>query len=266
MDLHLASTAARALMIAATLSLLPFPATAADSPAGQGAEFQQMIVLPTDVRQIAYPIDYQVAQPRTATVADPYCATASETVAFPADWVGVFALPEATGGPLPSSVRRGASVKDYWDFGRNNPSTNQGCGGSIRQAFEVTLDRFGRLGVQHVNISQYFFFADGARPERGLRRAQHDRRRPALHRRSRRSAGHEGAPADGHRRQSFRFAPSQSRLGRLGHAIPRRLCRASGAAGAHRRRRRVRGDPARLLLSRPLRRLGAAPRAVPRGR
>ena len=135
----------------------------------QGAvTFPDMLVLPTDVRLINYPADYQNAKPATVTVADPYCAIATDTVAFPADYLGAFPLPEIKGAPFPPNIRRGVSVKDYWDFGRTDPSDNVGCGGDIQTAFAATVDRLARLGVDHVNMTQWMFLVDGARPELGF--------------------------------------------------------------------------------------------------
>ena len=80
--------------------------------------------MPTDVRPINYPTDYFNAKPATVTANDPYYAITTDTVAFPAEFLSVFALPAIKGAPLPSEIRRGAAVKDYWDFGRTNPPTN----------------------------------------------------------------------------------------------------------------------------------------------
>lgn len=143
----------------------------AASPTAMHAQsliLQNAIVLPTDVRKISYPFDYQNAKPVTISVADPYCAIATDTVAFPADYMGAFPLPEIRGAPLPAGILRGAAVKDYWEFGRNNPATNVGCGGTLKEAFTATLDRFARLGIDHVDVSQGVQLIDGARPEMGM--------------------------------------------------------------------------------------------------
>ena len=153
----------------ALLSAVMFqgPALAAEQ---KSQSFSNMVVLPTDVRKVSYPYDYVLTSPTTVTVDDPYCAITTDTVAFPADYLGAFPLPAIKGAPLPSHIRRGASVKDYWDFGRTNPPTNAGCSGDIKQAFAATLERLVRLGVDHVNVSQYAFLIDADRPELGLGR------------------------------------------------------------------------------------------------
>jgi hypothetical protein len=150
--------------------LLGFGLVHAVAAEEKGQSFSNMLVVPTDVRKISYPYDFEQAVPATVTVSDPYCAIKTDTVAFPADYRGVFPLPTIKGAPLPANIRRGAAVKDYWNYGRTNPATNQGCQGDIKQAFAATLDHFVRLGVDHVNVSQYAFLIDAARPELGLTR------------------------------------------------------------------------------------------------
>jgi hypothetical protein len=121
------------------------------NPAG-GTQFSGMMTVPADFTKIPYPEFYQQRPSFNFTVLDPYCAQTSEVVAYPSSYMGSFPLPAVHGAPLPPFVRRGAAVKDYWEFGITNPSTNQGCSGDMHQAFVATLQRLKKLGIDHVNV------------------------------------------------------------------------------------------------------------------
>jgi len=125
-----------------------------------GTPFNGMMTVPSDFTKIPYPEFYQRAPSFSYTVPDPYCAIATGVVAYPASYLGAFPLPAIQGGPLPVAVSRGAAVKDYWNFGRTNPSTNAGCSGDIHAAFINTLQRLRNLGADHVDIFQDAYLVD----------------------------------------------------------------------------------------------------------
>ena len=125
-----------------------------------GTRFDGMMTVPSDFTKIPYPEFYQRAPSFSYTVPDPYCAIATPVVAYPASYLGAFPLPAIQGAPLPVAVSRGASVKDYWNYGRTNPSTNAGCSGDMHVAFINTLQRLRKLGVDHVDIYQDAYLVD----------------------------------------------------------------------------------------------------------
>src|SRR2546428_7291307 len=125
-----------------------------------GTRFDGMMTVPTDFTKIPYPEFYQRAPSFSYTVPDPYCAIATGLVAYPGSSLGASPLPAIQGGPLPVAVSRGAAVKDYWNFGRTNPSTNAGCSGDIHAAFINTLQRLRNLGADHVDIFQDAYLVD----------------------------------------------------------------------------------------------------------
>src|SRR2546426_9613778 len=112
-----------------------------------GIRFDGMMTVPSDFTKIPYPEFYQRAPSFSYTVPDPYCAIATGVVAYPTSYLGAFPLPAIQGAPLPAALSRGAAVKDYWNFGRTNPSTNAGCSGDIHAAFINTLQRLRNLGA-----------------------------------------------------------------------------------------------------------------------
>ncbi len=126
----------------------------------RGTPFNGMMTVPSDFTQIPYPEFYQRAPSFSYTVPDPYCATATAVVAYPASYLGEFPLPAIQGGPLPVAVSRGAAVKDYWQYGRTNPSTNAGCSGDMHAAFLNTLQRLRKLGADHVDIYEAAYLVD----------------------------------------------------------------------------------------------------------
>lgn len=117
-----------------------------------GESFNNMITVPSDFTKVRYPDFYLGRTPLQTKVADPYCAITQETIAFPSEYLGSFPLPSIKGAPLPATVRRGASAKDYWEYGMTNPPTNAGCSGDLHEAFIATLARLKKQGVDHVNI------------------------------------------------------------------------------------------------------------------
>ena len=125
-----------------------------------GTRFDGMMTVPSDFTEIPYPEFYQRAPSLSYTVRDPYCAIASPVVAYPASYLGAFPLPAIQGAPLPTAVSRGAGVKDYWQYGLTNPSTNAGCSGDMHVAFVNTLQRLRRLGADHVDIYQSAYLID----------------------------------------------------------------------------------------------------------
>ncbi len=125
-----------------------------------GTRFDGMTTVPADFTKIPYPEFYQHAPSFSYTVPDPYCATATAVVAYPASYLGAFPLPAIQGAPLPVAVSRGAAVKDYWHYGLTNPSTNVGCSGDMHAAFINTLQRLRRLGVDHVDVYQDAYLVD----------------------------------------------------------------------------------------------------------
>jgi FG-GAP-like repeat len=117
-----------------------------------GTQFSGMMTAPADFTRIPYPEFYQQRPSFDFSVVDPYCALTSDVVAYPSAYAGSFPLPPVHGAPLSPTVRRGAGVKDYWEFGLTNPSTNQGCSGDIHEAFLATLERLKKLGIDHVIV------------------------------------------------------------------------------------------------------------------
>ncbi len=114
--------------------------------------FSQMTTVPSDVRMISYPDFYQTPPSGDVTVVDPYCSLTWDIVTYPTSYLGEFPMPPVQGAPLLASIRRGVAVKDYWDYGLTNPSTNEGCTGDLHTAFIATLERLVRLGADHVII------------------------------------------------------------------------------------------------------------------
>jgi hypothetical protein len=125
-----------------------------------GTRFNGMMTVPSDFTEIPYPAFYQRAPSFSYTVPDPYCAIATGVVAYPASYLGAFPLPAIQGAPLPAAVSRGAGVKDYWQYGLRNPSTNAGCSGDMHAAFLNTLQRLRTLGADHVDIYQTGYLVD----------------------------------------------------------------------------------------------------------
>ena len=125
-----------------------------------GTRFDGMMTVPSDFTKIPYPDFYQHAPSFSYTVPDPYCATATGVVAYPTSYLGAFPLPAIQGAPLPATVSRGAGVKDYWQYGLTNPSTNAGCSGDMHTAFVTTLQRLRKLGAEHVDIYQGAYLVD----------------------------------------------------------------------------------------------------------
>jgi hypothetical protein len=126
----------------------------------RGTAFNGMMTVPSDFTKIPYPGFYQRAPSFSYTVPDPYCAIATPVVAYPASYLGAFPLPAIQGAPLPVAVSRGAAVKDYWNYGRTNPSTNAGCSGDMHAAFLNTLQRLRKLGADHVDIYEAAYLVD----------------------------------------------------------------------------------------------------------
>jgi len=126
----------------------------------KGTSFTGMMTVPTDFTKIPYPEFYQHIPTFSYTVPNPYCAIATEVVAYPASYLGAFPLPAIQGAPLPIGVSRGAAVKDYWHYGLTNPSTNAGCSGDMHAAFINTLQRLRILGADHVDIYEAAYLVD----------------------------------------------------------------------------------------------------------
>lgn len=125
-----------------------------------GTPFDGVMTVPSDFTKIPYPDFYQRTPSFSYTVPAPYCAIATGVVAYPASYLGAFPLPAIQGAPLPATVSRGAAVKDYWQYGLTNPSTNAGCSGSMHAAFLNTLQRLRKLGADHVDIYQSAYLVD----------------------------------------------------------------------------------------------------------
>lgn len=121
-----------------------------------GSDFTGFITAPADPTLIPYPrfyTDRRTAQ--TVRVADPYCAIEAEAVAYPLSYLGSFPMPPVTGAPLPASILRGISLKDYWGSGLTNPNMIPGCSGSMHSAFNTSLARVQRLGADHVHVTTW---------------------------------------------------------------------------------------------------------------
>lgn len=118
----------------------------------KGTLFAGMITVPSDPTKVLYPQFFRDRTASSIRIANPYCAITSATVSFPANYLGAFPMPTIVGAPLPNAVLRGAHVKDYWLYGIDNPSTNEGCSGDLHVAFVQTLKRLKKLGVDHIGI------------------------------------------------------------------------------------------------------------------
>lgn len=125
-----------------------------------GTTFSDMIVVPNDPTMVPDLAFYTSRPAVTAKVADPYCGVVSPTVAFPKSYLGDFPLPEPQGAPLPASLQRGVSLKDYWASINNNPTTNEGCSSDWHAAVEESMSRVKRLGADYVGIYQNAYLED----------------------------------------------------------------------------------------------------------
>ena len=117
-----------------------------------GTAFDNMVTVPADLTQITYPQFFSGRSGSTIKVNNPYCALTAETVSFPASYLGSFPMPDVKGAPLAANIKRGAALKDYWNYGINNASTNSNCTGDLHTAFIASLVRLKNLGVDHINI------------------------------------------------------------------------------------------------------------------
>jgi hypothetical protein len=125
-----------------------------------GTAFPDMIVVPNDPTIIPDLAFYMNRPAVTATVADPYCGVVTPNVAYPRSYLGDFPLPEPTNEPLGSAVQRGVSLKDYWAFINNNPTTNDGCSSDWHAAVDESIRRVRRLGADYVAIYQNAYLED----------------------------------------------------------------------------------------------------------
>jgi len=117
-----------------------------------GIPFTNMMAVPSDFTAIPYPKFYQTPTSFNLSVVDPYCTTNPKTIAYPASYLGAFPFPDVIGAPLPVNIKRGANVKDYWQYGITNPATNAGCTGDLHTAFISTLARLKKMGVDQVGV------------------------------------------------------------------------------------------------------------------
>jgi hypothetical protein len=119
-----------------------------------GTAFANFVSVPSDPTLVLYPQFFQNRVPSPVRVADPYCATTANTISYPANYLGAFPMPPVIGAPLALAIKRGGQVKDYWQVGMHDPSTNAGCGGNLHDAFVATLKRLKKEGFDHVGISR----------------------------------------------------------------------------------------------------------------
>jgi hypothetical protein len=153
-----------------------------------GTALKKVITVPTDVTSIPYPEFYKKQPAAQVIVKDPFCTLASDTVSFPASYLGQFPFPEINGAPLPYSIRRGVGIKDYWQNWMTNPSgvlyPPQGPNGwlssfqnekrpcdvenGLFKAYESSLKRIKRLGADHVNLYPAFGLIEGSNPAAGI--------------------------------------------------------------------------------------------------
>jgi hypothetical protein len=127
---------------------------------GTGPTFPEMIVVPTDPTVIPDLAFYAERPAATTRVADPYCGVVSPTVAYPKSYLGEFPMPQLGGASLAAATQRGVSLKDYWAYINNNPTTNDGCSSSWHAALEETLRRVKALGSDYVAIYQNAYLED----------------------------------------------------------------------------------------------------------
>ncbi len=140
---------------------MQLPKPGIPSPSGTQPEVEELklentIVIPTDLTKITYPTSYQSTL-TSITVKNPYCTIDSETAAYPASYLGAYALPEIDGAPLPSDIRRAVGIKDSWI---NEPNLNN-CpvsGDPMFVSFEKTLKRAKALGAQEIHITNFVNF------------------------------------------------------------------------------------------------------------
>ena len=156
--------------------------------ARSGMVLENAVTVPTDITSITYPEFYSKQPAARVTVKDPFCTLASDTVSFPASYLGAFRLPEIRGAPLPNGIRRGVALKDYWQNWMNNPSgvlyAPFGPSGVLKpfagekpsckvpngllDAFDITAGRFKRLGADHMDLFPAYGLVSGNDPGRGI--------------------------------------------------------------------------------------------------
>ncbi len=117
-----------------------------------GTSFPDMVTVPSDPTKITYPQIYQNRVASAAKVDDAYCASTSETVSFPASYLGSFPLPAIAGAPLAPTVKRGAAIKDVWQSAMTRPTQNLGCTGDLHKAIIATLQRLQAMGIDHIAV------------------------------------------------------------------------------------------------------------------
>lgn len=125
-----------------------------------GIQFSNMIVVPNDPTIIPSMSFYASRPAVDVRVADPYCGVTQPSSTYPRSYLGAFPMPTATGAPLAGSTQRGVTVKDYWAFITNNPTTNEGCRSDWHAAVEETMRRVKRLGADYIAIYQNAYLED----------------------------------------------------------------------------------------------------------
>ena len=120
-------------------------------------KLENTIVIPTDLEKISYPTSYQQPIQNSATVKNPYCTVDAEVVAYPASYLGAYALPEIKEAPLPIDIRRAVGIKDSW---MHEPNLNN-CPiarDPMFDSFEKTLKRVKALNAQEIHITNFVSF------------------------------------------------------------------------------------------------------------
>jgi sugar lactone lactonase YvrE len=132
-----------------------------------GMAFPDMYSVPADITALDYPGYYQRLQPRTVYHNDPYCQLTQNVVSYPASYLDVARLPQVTGAPLPTEIKRAIGLKDYWF---REPGYGIICGPpspsapTMRDALTASVQRVKALGADYVVVKQGLCVTDVDKP------------------------------------------------------------------------------------------------------
>ena len=127
---------------------------------GYSLNFPKAISVPIDLDKIKYPDDFSSSRSTTINVPDPFCNDNPSSTNFYAADLGNYTLPTISTVALPSGVLKLANIKDIWDV--LNPSIGESCTKDVSVAWNVTLDRLVKVGVNAISITPWSFFYSGS--------------------------------------------------------------------------------------------------------
>lgn len=150
----------------------PTPPWCGTTSAPVKEDFEDVLVVPTDLDKIAYPDFYQQAKPTNIIVSDPYCLIEAPETIYPATYLGAYPLPQIKGAPLQPEIKRVVGFNDVWTshlFG--NPNNNDCLSlknaifsligkGPMFESYEKTLSRAKMLGGDTIAITNYILFSN----------------------------------------------------------------------------------------------------------